>query len=168
MASGVSAAAIGRFIAFLMVLSLPYQISPRTPVDAPDLLGDEIHRLRDLFKHDLPLGPMHEFVGDARLAAAWPVLVPALGEEQVAGQHAAEGILRIVVGVEQVLGDDAVVDLAAFPARLPMHAGRLLAALGMPRGVEHHETAGLRAGPIGRHLRQQPIHPGLVPDEEGQ
>jgi hypothetical protein len=75
----------------------------------------------ELRKGDLPLRPVVDLLGNACLLAAFAVLVPALGQEQV---DIDEGPVPFG-GNRQVDGDDAVLFLAELAAILTLDAGGL-------------------------------------------
>ena len=124
-------------------------------------------RRRQLVGRDPPLGPVDQLIGNARFPAPIPVLGPALGQVQIAGQHAGERILRVVVGVQQVLTDHAILRLAHFPAPLPLDARRLLTLLDMARRVDHRDRV-LTGVPVHHLLLHQPVHTLMVPFEDRQ
>jgi len=90
-----------------------------------------------------------------------------LGEEQIAEQHAAKGVLRVVIGVPQVQAHHAVVDLAAFAAPLPLDPGRLVALLARARGIQHAHRLP-RAVLVGHQANQLLGGTILVPAKERQ
>jgi hypothetical protein len=131
---------------------------PRKPHPVAD---DLFH----LIQGDLPLGPVHHVVGNARFPAPLAVVRPILRQEQVAGHHAGERIVRVVVGVQQVLPDHAVLLLAPLATPLPFHPRRLLALLRMGRSVDHTDRV-FRAVSVHDLLAQHCVHPSVVPHEE--
>src|SRR5512136_1668018 len=83
---------------------------------------------------------MADLVRNPRLPATLGILRPRLGHEQVAGQDTTKGILRIVIRIQQMLTDHAVVDLAAFAAPLPLDSRGLVALLAMARRIQHADS----------------------------
>src|SRR5512135_1227946 len=88
------------------------------PVEAGAVAGGPVVQLQG----DLPLGPVGSVVGDAGLAAAVAIGVPALGQEQLAVEQAVE----VAAGQPQVDGDEAVLGLAQAAAPLLLDAGGLV------------------------------------------
>ncbi len=89
---------------------------------------------------DPPLGAVGHRVGDARLATAWTVVRPALGQVQLAVDQAVEA----VAGVAQVDRDQAVLRLAPRSAPLALHARRLVPLLDVAGLVD--DADGMRPG----------------------
>src|SRR5262249_33281012 len=114
----------------LLPLLQPPQEAPLGPVSGVEGQPGEAdavgRRLIEQVEGDLPLGAVAQRLGDAGPLAARPVGGPRLGQVQVAVEQAVE----IQGSVAEVDGDDAVVDLAAGPAVLPLDAGGLVALLG--------------------------------------
>jgi hypothetical protein len=93
------------------------------PVEA-DAVGD---RPLDLAEGQQPLAGVDDVVGDVGGLAPLAVLVPGvLGQVQVRVERGHE----VAAAAGEVDGDEAVVDLAAGPAVLPLHARRLVPLLG--------------------------------------
>ena len=103
-------------------------------------------------------------VGNVGGPAPLAVLVPGLlGQEQVGVEHGRE----VAAAAGEVDGDDAVVDLAASPAVLPLHAGGLVPLLGRAGLVDPADDADIVRG-TGSGSRQVLQHDAalhLVPHE---
>jgi hypothetical protein len=69
--------------------------------------------------------------------ATRPIVRPTFGEIHVTRQNTTERIRRIVVSVEQMLADDAILHLPDFPAPLTLDARGPLALLRVAATVEH-------------------------------
>ena len=73
----------------------------------------------------------------------------------------------MIVGVQQVLTDHAVLDLTSFSAPLPLHARGLGALFMVTRGIQ--DTDGLIATMfIDDQLLQSVADPFFIPNEQGQ
>src|SRR5512142_3080233 len=128
----------------------------RQPVE-PEAVGD---RPVVKLQRDLPLRPVHQVVGDAGLAAAVTVGVPALGQEQLTVEQAVE----VAAGQPQLDGDDAVLGLAQPAAPLLLDAGGLVPLLGIAGLVEEPDGVGaLVLG--GDEPLESVAHPALLPLE---
>src|SRR5262249_15119065 len=93
------------------------------------------------------------------------IVAPALREEKFGIEQGAE---PGVVGTErEVHGDDAVGGLAQPAAILPLHAGGLLAGLGMARVVEDADGRGVRMI-ASDDLLHAIAGAGVVPDIAGE
>jgi len=79
-----------------------------------------------LAESDLPLGAVHDLVGDARFPATGPILMPRFFGEI---QFSIEQRMEVAGHVAEVHTDHTVLQLAAAAAVLPLDAGRLFALL---------------------------------------
>src|SRR5262249_13600042 len=83
-------------------------------------------RTLQLLQSDLPLRPIHDLVGNARVPAPLPVLGPRLRQKQLGINQALVRATRYT----QMDRDDTVVGLARSAAPLALHAGRFRSLLG--------------------------------------
>lgn len=99
-----------------------------------DSIGDA---LLDLVGRDLPFGAKHEVLGDMGFLAPVGIVDPRFGHIEVRGNAGAEGVLGVVVGVNQMLPHHAVVNFPGLAAPLSLRTRRFVALLGVSRTVDH-------------------------------
>src|SRR5262249_32978016 len=140
--------------------ALPVLLVEGQPVQGHPVGGG----LVDLLKGDLPLGAMHQVVGDAGGPAAGAIIGPPLGQEQ----RAAEQGLEAAAADAYVDGDNTVVGLAQAAAPLAGDPRGLGALLGLAGLVD--DADGAQASVIGQARQQaggvavQDVEgPGVVP-----
>jgi hypothetical protein len=116
-----------------------------------------------LFQGDLPLGPMHHVLGNARRPASLPIRRPVLRQEQLPVDQTVE----VARHVGQMNRHGAVFHLAQTPAPLPLDAGGLAPFLDMGGLVDHADRQAPPVVPRNVLLQKIP-HPQVIPFVQGQ
>ncbi len=93
--------------------------------------------LIDLIGRDLPFGAKQGVFGNMGPLASIGVISPTLRKIDIRSDTGAKGILRVIVGVNQMLAHHAIVDLSRLATPLSLDARRFVALLNVTRTVNH-------------------------------
>ena len=116
---------------------------------------------------DLPFRLVPYVVGNAGLATAGHIVVPTFRQVQLAVEHATERIVRIVVSIEKVNADNAIIDFPRFAAVLPLNTGCLYSLFGVAGSIDNADRI-LAAVLVGDEMLIQFVDTIVIPPKLGQ